>query len=480
MKSTRRLFLKQASAFPAIFALNGWNRQAQSSQKMNVLWLIAEDMGLELGCYGDSLVQTPHLDRLASEGVKFTNAFSTAPVCSASRSAFMTGMYQTSIGAHNHRSHRRDGYRLPEGVQLLTDYFRDEGYFTANVKTAAPGVVGTQKTDFNFTVERPFDGTDWNQRQPRQPFFAQINFSEAHRNFKPVKENAVDPDKVVLPPYYPDHPIARQDWALYLDAISVLDQKIGAVLKRLDEEGLADRTIVVFMGDNGRCHVRGKQWLYDGGIRIPLIVRWPGQVQAGTERESMVSSIDISATCLTIAGVEIPLKMQGSPLFGPLAKEREYIVAARDRCDETVDRIRCVRTQRFKYIRNYFTEKPYSQLNRYKETQYPVMRLLRRLHDEGKLTPEQELFMAPTRPPEELYNLVDDPNELRNLAQNPAQSSTLKEMRETLDRWMRETGDQGGVPEDPAAIQEFEEQMKKTYYEKLKKIYAQEGMKWIW
>ncbi len=234
----------------------------------------------------------------------------------------MTGMYQTTIDAQNHRSHRSDGRRLPAGVAVVTEYFRRAGYFTANVRTAAPGVTGTGKTDFNFQVDQPFDGTDWNQRREGQPFFAQVNFQETHRAFPKVTENKVDPAKVKLPPYYPDHPTARADWAMYLDAANQLDRKIGAVLKRLEDEGLSQSTIVFFFGDNGQCHVRGKQWLYEGGIHVPLLIRVPERfraagVQPGSVRDDLVSAIDFAPTCMALAGIALPEKMEGRSFLGP-------------------------------------------------------------------------------------------------------------------------------------------------------------------
>jgi len=369
----------------------------------------------------------------------------------------ITGMYQTSIGVHHHRSHRDDGYTLPEPVRLITEYFREAGYFTANVKTAAPGVRGSGKTDFNFKFKKPFDGSDWNQRKPGQPFFAQLSISVTHRgghwkNLREKLENPVDPAKVKLPPYYPDHPIAREDWATYLNSIQLMDQYVGKILKRLDDEGLADKTVVIFIGDHGRCHVRGKQWLYDGGIHIPLIIRWPGKLKAGQVCDDLVSAIDISATVLKIAGIEPPKYIEGWVFLGPDAKKREYIIAARDRCDETVDRIRCVRTKRYKYIRNFMPERPYTQKNRYKERSYPMLSLMKELHAVGKLTPVQALFMAARKPDEELYDIRNDPYELHNLAASAKHQRTLKKMRAILDKWIKETGDKGQFPEKESAI----------------------------
>ena len=257
-------------------ALAAFSSSAAEVKRPNILWLIGEDFSPHLGCYGTKEVWTPNLDKLAGEGMRFTRAFTTAPVCSASRSAFMTGMYQTTIGAHHHRSHRDDGYLLPAGVKVATDRFREAGYFTANLRElpTAFGFRGSGKTDWNFTYAgKPFDSDQWSDLKSRQPFYAQINFQETHRKFHAPPK--ADPAKVELPPIYPDHPTARKDWAEYLDAASELDRKIGLILKQLEADGLADNTMVFFMADHGQAHVRGKQFVYDDGLHIPLIIRWP-------------------------------------------------------------------------------------------------------------------------------------------------------------------------------------------------------------
>lgn len=284
--------------------------------KPNILWLIGEDFSPQLGCYGEKLVQTPNLDGLAASGMRFTRAFTTAPVCSASRSAFMTGMYQTTIGAHHHRSHRDDGYKLPDGVRVLPDLMRDGGYFTANLRKlpASCGFKGSGKTDWNFTYEgRPFDSDDWSDLKGHQPFMAQINFQETHRDFHGEKK--MDPHAVEVPPIYPDHPVTREDWARYLDAAMELDRKVGLVLQSLQADGLAEDTIVIFMSDHGMAHVRGKQFCYDDGLRIPLIVRWsknhapPSGYRPGTINSQLIEAIDLAPTLLAIAGVPKPPKM---------------------------------------------------------------------------------------------------------------------------------------------------------------------------
>jgi len=439
-----------------------------ASQPPNVLWLISEDTCPDIGCYGASLVKTPNLDKLAAEGARFTNAFVTAPVCSASRSCFMTGLYQTTIGAHNHRSHRDDGYKLPPPAAVITEYFRRAGYFTSNCAGLSYKKPG--KTDWNFTPNtQPFDGTDWSQRKPGQPFFAQINFSMTHRDFKRDKNNPIDPAKVELPPYYPDHPVTRRDWADYLEAVQVLDTEIGVALQWLAKEGEADNTIIVYFGDNGRPHVRGKQWLYEGGIHVPLIVRWPGRIAPGTVRDDLVSTVDLAPTCLAAIGVAPPEHLQGYDFLGPEKRTRKYVFAARDRCDGTVDRIRCVRSKRYKYIRNYHPDRPYTQFNAYKKLQYPVLTVMQVLHKQGKLTPDQEKFMASTRPREEFYDLQNDPHELHNLADAPKHKKAMQKHSRKLDEWIKATSDQGETPEDAKTIEREQNNMAKDFIDSMEK-----------
>lgn len=428
-----------------------------AADRPNVLWLIAEDFSPDLGCYGTKEVSTPNLDRLAGEGVRYTRFFTTAPVCSASRSAFMTGMYQTTIGAHNHRSHRDDGYKLPAGVRVLTDWLREAGYFTANIRELpeACGFRGSGKTDWNFTYEgQPFDSDKWSDLKGHQPFLAQVNFQETHRAFRAPPH--ADPAKVVIPPYYPDHPVTREDWAKYLDAATELDRKIGLILKQLEADGLADSTVVIFMSDHGQAHVRGKQFCYDSGLRAPLIVRWPKNFPApkhyepGAVDDRLLMSLDLGPTFLAIAGAQKPAKMQGDTFLGDQAPPpRKYVFGARDRCDETVFRFRTVRTEQYRYIRNFTPERPFLQANDYKERSYPVWNLLKELDAEGKLTPLQKVLTAPTMPAEELYDVFADPHETKNLAGSPEHQAVLKELRSVLEKWIEESNDQGKQLEPP-------------------------------
>jgi len=456
---------------------------AASVSKPNILWLVAEDFSPDLGCYGATQVWTPNLDRLASDGMRFTRAYTTASVCSASRSAFMTGMYQTTIGAHNHRSHVTDGFALPAGVRVVPEWMRDAGYFTANVRTfpAPIDFSGTGKTDWNFSHQtQPFDSDKWQDLKTHQPFFAQVNFEETHRKYTtmvaehrafPAPPRA-DPAKVILPPYYPDVPEARADWANYLDSATELDRKVGAVLAQLERDGLADNTVVIFIGDHGAAQLRSKQWCYESGLRIPLLIRWPKGLPApagfaaGTVSDRIIEAIDFSATFLALAGVERPPAMQGRAfLAAPTEAPRTQAFGARDRCDETVDRIRTVRDERYRYIRNFMPERPFLQRNRYKEAVYPMIALMKRLHAEGKLNAIQEVLFAPRRPAEELYDLTTDPYEIHNLAAStmPAHQAVRQRLSTALEKWIVDTNDQGRTPEPAEVVAYWEKQMQTVY-----------------
>lgn len=440
----------------------------------NILFLLAEDIGPELSCYPENwaapLVRTPNIDRLAREGTRYTRCFTTAPVCSASRSALMTGMYQTAIGAHNHRTSAEFKKALPEGVFTITDYFRAAGYFTVNVTEGKKkdkdgnrlptGAGGSGKTDLNFITDNLYDGRDWNERDPGQPFFAQLTIQESHKGIgwtlcredKQRVPQTVDPDKIPVPPYYPDHPVVRDEMANYLDAIMLMDSYVGDVLERLDKENLLASTIIVFMGDNGRCLSRGKQFLYDGGIHVPLIIRWPDGSHSGRVDDALIEGIDVSAALLGMAGIQPLPKMQGRDFLNPQVASRQHVFAARDRCDLCTDRMRCVRTQRWKYIRNYLPAIPYMQYNSYKIKEYPTWSLLLDMHEQGTLSPEQDRFALDRKPIEELYDLEMDPHEVNNLAHDPDHFEVLRQLRGLVDDWVSETNDAGAVMEDPIDI----------------------------
>ncbi len=447
------------------FALTLLQTARASAEKPNILWIIAEDIGPDLGCYGDPDSRTPHLDKFASEGTLYRHAYSTAPVCSASRSAFCTGVYQTSFGAQNHRSHRDDGFALPPAVRLISDRLREAGYFTANVRQLPPelGFRGAGKTDWNFKpAAKPCDSDAWADLKPHQPFYAQVNLHETHRPYVKAGTSPTDPAKVTLPPYLPDHPVAREDWALYHGAIDDLDAKVGAVLDLLARDGLAENTIVFFFGDHGRECFRGKYFSYEQGNHTALMVRWPGHVPPGETSDDLVSLMDVTATSLSLAGVALPQNLDGIPFLGSGARKREYLFTARDRIDDTVDRVRTVRDQRYKYIRNFHPELPYLQPMEYMEHTNPNYNLMRELMAAGRLNADQAKFMAPQRPREELYDLQADPWEFHNLAGSREHKATLERLRATLDHWIEETHDQGAVPEPPGVLGRILEDHKRS------------------
>ncbi|WP_437204951.1 sulfatase family protein [Planctomicrobium sp. SH664] len=434
--------------------------QTMASERPNIVWINVDDMSPHFSCYGEQRIQTPHVDELAKEGTLFRNAFVTAPVCSASRSASITGMYQTSIGAQNHRSSRGDvKIYLPEGVEPLPVLFKRAGYYTAVGSPEMKPGKQMGKLDYNFVYdESMYDGNDWSGRKPGQPFFMQVQLhggksregNSGPADLQKALGTLTSPDVVTLPPYYPNDPLLLADWAYYLDAVRKTDAEVGDVIKRLKSEGIYDQTVVIFTTDHGISHARGKQFLYDEGIHVPLVIRGPG-VPRNTVRDDLVEHIDMAATSLARAGIAIPAKMQARDLLATNYQPRQEVFAARDRCDETVDRIRSVRTADFKYIRNGYPARPHLQPNRYKDSK-PIVRQLRKLHEEGKLNDLQErLLFSESRPAEELYDLKSDPYETVNLAADPKYQTQLLELRQRLDRWQEETNDLGRVPESEAS-----------------------------
>jgi len=436
----------------------------------NILWFVVDDMSAHFSSYGETAIKTPHVDRLAREGTKFSRAFVTSPVCSPVRSALITGMYQTSIGAHHHRSGRGvEKIRLPAGVVPVPVLLQQAGYYTC----IGSGVTGTErggagkgkgrraagalgKTDYNFEWDPAmYDGSDWAGRQPGQPFFMQVQTAGgklrggSDASARALAEraraefgHATDPEGVILPPYYPRDPVLLRDWAAYLDSVRFTDQHVGQVLARLEKEGILDQTLVIFMTDHGISHARGKQFLYDEGTHVPLVVRGP-TVARGAVRDDLVEHIDLAAISLAAAGIALPAAMQAKNILAPDYQRRTAVFAARDRCDETVDRIRSVRTDRFLYIRNFFPLRPHLQPSVYKDGK-SILQSLRAGYAAGGMDPLVEhVLFSPTRPPEELYEWTTDRWQIRNLAGDPRYQFNLIALRTQLDRWIVDTGDQG-------------------------------------
>jgi arylsulfatase A-like enzyme len=428
----------------------------------NILWIVADDLGTDLGCYGNDLVHTPNLDKFASESVLYKNLFTVTAVCSPSRSSLITGMYPVTIGVQQHRT--RFKKELPDSIKPITKYFKNAGYFVTNGDGNMDDKEGKMDYNFKATFGDLYQGGHWSKRAKGQKFFSQAQIFFPHRPFHTDSLHPVNPDLVKLPPYYPNHPLARKDWALYLETVQLVDVSVGEIMKQLEADGLLDKTIIFFFGDQGRPHARAKQFMYDSGTNTPLMVRYPNGYKAGTVSNKLVNNIDIPAATLALAGIEKPLSMQGQDFLSNDV-ERTFVFTMRDRRDETADRIRAVRSEKFKYIKNYYTDRPYTQYNTYKEMSYPMLPLMHVMFQEGKLNDAQSPFMDLYRPAEELYNIEQDPFEINNLAKNPKNKLDLEKLRSVLHEWV-EKNDLGLYPEAQeeidAAQDEASNRLKKT------------------
>ncbi len=449
-----------------LFAATAVVAKAAESPKANILWLSCEDISPHLGCYGDPHAITPHLDQLASEGIRYTHAFTAAGVCAPCRSTIITGMYQNSIGTH----HMRCNAKLPTWLKPFPMLLREAGYYCTN----------NSKTDYQFSQPSPKQIWDessgkahWRKRKAKQPFFAVFNFTGCHESgiASESKYNSVtdrltqqqrqDASKLTtLPPYYPDTPVTREDWKRNYELITAMDAWAGDLIAELKAAGEYENTIIFFWSDHGVGLPRAKRWLYDSGTRIPLIVRVPehfrarGQgIPASVDRQ-LINSTDFGPTVLNLAGVEVPEYVHGRAFLGTnLTQPRKYVFGARDRMDERYDIIRSVRDHRYRYVRNFEPFKPYYQYMNTPE-KGATMREIRRAEASGRLSETMSLFSAATKPPEELYDLSSDPHEIRNLAADQRYQAKLVEMRAALRDWQNAIGDIGLMPEAEIEIQE--------------------------
>jgi arylsulfatase A-like enzyme len=431
-------------------------------QRPNIVWISNEDMSPRLGAYGDRLARTPVLDRLARESIRYTRAFATAPVCAPSRAAIITGMYQTAIGAQHMRTTEDRVPDLPGPylavppfyVKAFPEYLRAAGYFTSN----------RRKTDYQFG--EPFtiwddlsDSAHWRNRpDATQPFFSVFNLNVTHesqifpsspaRKGKPL---VTDRAAIDVPPYYPDTPVVREELARMYDNIADMDRQVGEILDALAADGLAANTIVIYWSDHGDGVPRAKRSLYDSGLRVPLMIRWPaspgGAVVPGTVNQDLVSLIDLAPTVLELAGVTIPAHVQGRALIGPRAGPApDILFAARDRMDLEYDMMRAARDARYLYIRNFQPELPYAGHIIYRN-QSAIMQEWLRLQAAGLLRGPAALWMRTNRPAEELYDTVVDPHQVRDLSADPDHRPALERLRKAVSAWMARTGDQGLVNE---------------------------------
>ena len=444
-----------------LFLIGGSALLAQ--QPYNIVWITAEDLSPRLGAYGDSVAQTPHLDRLARQSVRYDRAFANYGVCAPARHTLITGMYPTSTGAMAMRTYKRTGalesitdpellaipvYEAtpPAGVKCFTEYLRTAGYFCTN----------NAKTDYQFrnpitAWDHSDHGAHYRQRPtPETPFFAVFNSTQTHesRLFEPHSPQVTDPATVYVPPYYPDTDTVRQAIARQYDNLHALDRWVGELLAELEADSLLDRTIVFFFSDHGDGLPRAKRWVYDSGTRVPLLIRWPDGHGAGSVDTSLVSFVDFAPTVLALAGVERPEYLQGRVFAGQEASQppASYVYTFRDRMDPAPETIRAVRDHRFQYVRNYRPELPYLGYIPYRD-RLPMMQQLQTRRRAGTLDAMQWQFWATSKPLEELYDLRADPDQVHNLAAEPRYFSKLAELRRAQLDFRDRYGDLGMLPE---------------------------------
>lgn len=448
----------------ACSAETGSDTASTNAKPPNVLWIVAEDVSPWMAAYGDNTVKTPTFDKMAEDGVTLMNIFAPNPICSPTRSALMTGRFPTTTGVHNHRRSRdtkgRDAINLPAEEPTLPEIFQQNGYATFNIG----------KDDYNFVYDRRAlfsegpDGIeghigewkgpdfDWTKLAKGKPFFGQIQLKGGkHRK---LAEFDVDETKATLPPYYPDTKAQRKKFYDHYRTIMKTDQEVAGILEKLEATGEADNTAVFFISDHGMGMLRHKQFIYDGGVHVPIFITYPKGKdfirQNGAKRQELMSQIDLSAAALEVANIPVPDFFEARAIFDKDAQERDFVPLSRDRADYTFEHMRGIRTHDFKYIRHKYPNNPY-MMPSYRDEQ-AATKEYRALYEAGKLTPEQAVLMAPRRPAEELFNIKDDPHEINNLASNPKYAAKLKVMRTKLDGWIEESGDMGQVEETDTEV----------------------------
>ncbi len=434
----------------------------------NIIWLVAEDLSPVIPSFGDSTIQTPNLSRLAAEGICYDNFYSPSPVCAPSRAAISTSMYPTHIAANHMRTGpwfatdmpedmlRRFDHLMPKGVNLyealpaagvrmFSEYLREAGYYCTN----------NSKQDYQFRCsltawDETSNDAHWKNRQAGQPFFSIFNFNVTHESqiWRRAKDSLwVDENlEVPVPPYLPDTEVGQQDVRRMYSNIKMMDHQVGEMLKELEAQNLLDSTIIFWYTDHGGPLPRQKRLLYDSGLKVPMIIRFPDKRAAGTRDDQMISFIDLGPTVLSLTGLT-PAQVDGKAFLGPhKVPDRKVIYAAADRFDAQYDCNRAVRDKRYKYIKYYQPEKSMYLPVKYRE-QMAIMQELLRLEKAGKLTPEQALWFRTSKPQEELFDTQTDPHELNNLAEDPKYANKLKELRAKCEAWVNSFDDTGIIPE---------------------------------
>ena len=473
-------------ALIAITIILGCELNSDKKEPLNILWLVAEDLSpFYLNAYGDPRAATPNLDRLAREGVVYTNNFSVSGVCSPSRATLATGLYPNSFGAQNMRTLNQQpaareagiiDYQAvpPKEVKMVSEIMRENGYYTTN----------NSKEDYQFfKSELAWDESSvyahWRNRPDGNiPFFSIFNFGVCHESgMWNTRENFFDtgdefpPDRSVkkwwekysdshvpllvpedldveVPPYLPQNEIGENAMKRMYTNVMRMDKGVGRILNQLEEDGLLEKTIIVWYSDHGGPLPRQKRLLYDSGLKVPLIIRYPNKVRAGERDDRLTSFVDFPPTLLSMVGIQPPSYMQGQAFEGNFKAEipRKFIHGHADRFDESVDMIRAVRNKRFKYLKNFNPEKPYYLPLEYRENM-AVMQELLRMRDQGELDENQALWFRQTKEIEELFDTENDPHELNNIAKDPAYADVLAELRAECDRWMNEIDDKGFINE---------------------------------
>jgi N-sulfoglucosamine sulfohydrolase len=417
-----------------------------AQDRPNILWIVSEDNTTMLGSYGDGFATTPNLDKFASKSIRYKNAFSTAPVCAPSRNTLITGMYPPSLGTE----HMRSGYPVPDFVKFFPRYLREAGYYTTN----------NAKKDYN-TDDQSVEAWDessnkatYKNRKPGQPFFAVFNLNVSHESslHEPVATLHHDPEKVVLPPYHPATPELKHDWAQYYDKLEEMDKQFAKLLKELQDEGLAENTIVFYYADNGGVLARSKRFMYESGLHVPLIIHLPpkyahlAKEKQGAVSDRLVTFLDFAPTVLSLTDIKVPDYMQGGAFLGKQQKpESEYAYGFRGRMDERIDMSRSVRDKKYRYIRNYLPNKIYGQYLEYL-WRAPSVKSWEDAYKAGKLNADQSKFWEP-KPAEELFDVEADPHNIRNLAGDQKYKSELLRLRKANDQWVRNLKDVGFIPE---------------------------------
>ena len=424
----------------------------------NMLWIVAEDLSPYLAAYGDSTVHTPHLDRISQEGVTYTNMYSVSGVCAPSRFSIATGVYTTTASAQHMRTTMREEYHVVTGippyeavppgeVRFMSEVLRRHGYYASN----------NAKQDYQ--LRPPVTAWDessrqahWRNRPEGKPFFAIFNFGITHESQVWARAEdtlRVSPSlQVPVPPYLPaTEPVLRDIRRVYSN-IKLLDERVGMLLAQLEEDGLMEETIIVFYADHGGPLPRQKRQLYDSGLHVPLVVRFPHAQQGGMRDDQLISFVDLAPTTFSLANIPLPDYLEGQAFLGPqrAASPRTYIHAAADRFDTEYDTKRAVRDQRYKYIRNLQPDRGYYLAVTYRE-QMATMQELLRLRDAGLLNEAQAQWFRTSKAEEELFDTWEDPHELSSIASDPAYGDKLMELRQELDRWMEQTNDPGAAAE---------------------------------